>query len=171
MKRLYFLSPSLESTTAIVEELQTLGIQDRNIHVVGKNHTGLAKNHIHEASVLQTSDVIPALERGAAIGVTSGLLAGLVAVSFPPAGLILGGGAVLGLSLFGAGFGAWVSSMIGVSVPNKTVEQYQQAIDKGQFLLITDIAKEDGRRITKLILKHHPEASIDELDLSLKKAS
>lgn len=171
MKRLYFLSPSLESTTAIVKELQTLGVQDKDIHVVGKNHTALVKNHIHQASVLQTSDVLPALERGAAIGVTSGLLAGLVAISFPPAGLVLGGGAVLGLGLFGAGFGAWVSSMIGVSVPNKTVEQYEQAIEKGQFLLIIDIAKEDELRITDLILKHHPEASIDEIDLTLKKAS
>lgn len=171
MKRLYFLSPSLESTTAIVEELHTLGINDRDIHVVGKNHTGMANNHVHEASVLQTSDVIPALERGAAIGVTSGLLAGLVAVSFPPAGLILGGGAVLGMGLFGAGFGAWVSSMIGVSVPNETVEQYEQAIEKGQFLLILDIPKEDEFRIADLILKHHPEASIDEVDLSLRKAS
>lgn len=109
MKRLYFLAPSLDSTAAIVDELQGFGLTDKDIHVVGNDHTGLAKNNIHEASVLQTSDVIPALERGAAAGVTTGLLAGLIAITFPPAGLVLGGGAVLGLGLFGAGFGAWVS--------------------------------------------------------------
>jgi hypothetical protein len=171
MKRLYFLAPSLESTTAIVDELHSLGVKDRDIHVVGNNHTGMAQNHVHEASLLQTSDVIPALERGAAIGVTSGLLAGLVAISFPPAGLVLGGGAVLGMSLFGAGFGAWVSSMIGVSVPNETIVQYEEAIQKGQFLLIIDIPKVDEFRIADLILKHHPEASIDEVDLNLRKVS
>ncbi len=171
MKRLYFLSPSLDSTTSIVAELHELGIQDRQIHVVGNNHTGLVLNHIHEASLLQTSDVIPALEKGAATGVTTGLLAGLIAVSFPPAGLVLGGGAVLGLSLFGAGFGAWASAMIGVSIPNKTVEQYEQAIEAGQFLIMVDIPKEDEFRTFDLIRRHHPEIAIGDIALEMEQAS
>lgn len=168
MRRLYFLSPSLESTTQIVEELRTLDVRDNQIHVVGNNHTGLVQNHIHEASLLQTSDVIPALEKGAAAGLTTGLLAGLVAISFPPAGLVLGGGAVLGLGVFGAGFGTWVSGMIGVSVPNKTVEQYEQAVKEGQFLIMVDIPKEDEFRTFDLIRRHHPELSIGDIDLTAK---
>ncbi len=167
MKRLYFLSPSLHATSSIVEELHQYRIQDRHIHVVGNDHAGLVENHLHEASVLQTSDIIPAAERGAAAGVTTGLLAGLIAVSFPPAGFVLGGGAVLGLTLFGAGFGAWASSMIGISIPNKTVEQYEAAIAAGQFLVMVDVPKADQPRVTDLIKKHHPGASIENVDIGI----
>jgi hypothetical protein len=57
-----------------------------------------------EASFLQKSDFIPALEQGWALGGLTGILAGLVAVALPP-GLVLGGGAVLAISLAGAGVG------------------------------------------------------------------
>jgi hypothetical protein len=37
---------------------------------------------------------VPALQRGVAAGGLAGLLAGALAVTFPPAGLVLGGGDV-----------------------------------------------------------------------------
>jgi hypothetical protein len=66
------------------------------------------------------SDLVPALQRGTAAGGAAGLLAGVAAVTFPPAGLTLGGGALLGLTAFGAGFGAWMSSMVGIGLPSRS---------------------------------------------------
>ena len=84
-----------------------------------------------EATLAQKSDVIPALERGVAVGGATGIIAAVVAVTFPPAGLVLGGGALLGIALAGTGFGALMSTMIGVSTPNTRQTQYEEAISNG----------------------------------------
>jgi hypothetical protein len=126
VRRIYFLLPTVASARSIVDELLLARIDERHIHVVAREDTPL--EDLPAAKVAQSTDLVPALQRGAAAGGLSGLLAGLLAVTFPPAGLVLGGGAVLGLTLFGAGFGAWMSSMVGVGLPNSRIEQYQQAI-------------------------------------------
>lgn len=171
MRRLHFLSPNTDSAESIVDELHKLGLSDRNIHIVGKDSHELKAHHLNEAGLLQTTDVVPAMERGAVVGCASGLLAGVVAVSFPPAGLVLGGGAVLGLSLIGAGFGAWVSSMIGISIPNEVVEEYEKQIHKGQLLMMIDLEDSEDEKIAKLIKKHHPEAKIEGIDLNMPKTN
>lgn len=161
MIRLYFLTPTIESMRSIVSECKEMGVLDRHIHVVGKNHDAIQMAHLPEATLLESSDFIPAVERGMALGGGAGLLAGIIGVTFPPAGLVLGGGAVLGLSLFGAGFGAWVSGMIGVSVPNSHLRRFEEALKNGEFLLLLDVSKEDEDKFRDMILKHHPEAHIE----------
>ena len=108
MRRLYFLIPSVESAHQIVNELLLARIHSEDIHVVARE--GIELGDLPEASFTQKSDLVPAMERGVALGGATGVLAGLVAVTFPPAGLVLGGGAMLGIALMGAGVGAWVSA-------------------------------------------------------------
>ncbi len=161
MRRLYFLVPTIESATQIVDELLLARIEERHIHIAAKDHHALEEKNLPEANLLQESDFVPALERGLAVGGATGLFAGIVAVSFPPAGLILGGGAILALSLAGAGVGAWISSMIGADVPNSQLKEFQQAIDAGQLLFMLDVPKVRVDEISELVKKHHPEAEIE----------
>ncbi|MDX1654119.1 MAG: DUF1269 domain-containing protein [Candidatus Competibacteraceae bacterium] len=161
MKRLYFLLPSIDSAKQIVDELLLARIEERHVHIVAKDHHALEEAHLPEAGLAQESDFVPALERGVAVGGVTGLLAGITAVTFPPAGLVLGGGAILGISLLGAGIGAWVSSMIGVSVPNSQLARFEDAIDEGQLLMIVDVPKDRAGEITDLIKKNHPEAHVE----------
>lgn len=161
MIRLYFLAPTIESMQAIVSECKSMGVMDRHIHIVGHNHDAIEMAHLPEATLMQKSDFIPAVERGMALGGVAGLVAGIIGVTFPPAGLVLGGGAVLGLGLFGAGFGAWASGMIGVSVPNSHLRRFEEALKRGEFLLLLDVSKEDDSQFRDMILKHHPEAHIE----------
>lgn len=161
MRRLYFLVPNIGSCKQIVDELLLARVDEHHIHIVGNQQAHLLEEHLPEAGLLQKSDFIPAVERGIAVGGATGLLAGIAAVSFPPAGLVLGGGAILGLSLLGAGFGAWMSGMIGVSVPNRQLREFEQAIDKGELLMMIDVAKGRIDEITKLVKQHHPEAEIE----------
>jgi hypothetical protein len=165
MKRLYFLTPNLESTTSLATELKEHGVEDKSIHVVGHDHTGFEKAHLHEASILQSTDFIHAVKTGAAYGGATGLLAGVAALAFPPAGLALGGGTLLGLGILGAGFGAWASSMIGVSIPDAGIERFQKEVDDGQTLMLVDIPLPLEVEITGLVKNHHPEAVIDVVDL------
>ncbi len=160
MRRLYFMIPDVQSAKTIVDELLLARIEERHIHLVAKDHTELEKEHLPEASVLQESDFIPALERGLAVGGATGLVAGLAAVILPT-GLILGGGAVLGTSLLGAGLGAWVSSMIGISAPNTQLKRFEEEIESGQILMLIDVPKSRADEISELVRQHHPEAHIE----------
>jgi hypothetical protein len=104
MRRLYFLAPSVDTAGAIVDDLLLARIEERHIHLIAKEGTPLGD--LPEASLLQKSDFIPAIEKGLAVGGATGVVAGIVATTFPPAGLVLGGGAVLAIALAGAGVGA-----------------------------------------------------------------
>lgn len=162
MRRIYFLVPTVVSAQAIVDDLLLARIEERHIHVVARRNTPL--EDLPEAKVAQSTDLVPALQRGVAAGGLSGLLAGLIAITFPPAGLVIGGGALLGLTMFGAGFGAWMSSMVGVGLPNSRIDKYQKAIEAGQLLLMIDVPPEKVEQIEALVNRHHPEAELEGVD-------
>jgi ribose/xylose/arabinose/galactoside ABC-type transport system permease subunit len=79
----------------------------------------------------------------------------------PPAGIVLGGGALLGGALAGAGVGVWLSGMIGVGVSNSRLKQFEQAIQEGRLLMLIDIPKQRIDEIEDLIRKHYPQAEIE----------
>lgn len=159
MRRIYFLLPNLEHARQVVDELLLARIEEHHIHVLAKE--GIPLENLPEASFLQKSDFVPALERGLAVGGAAGILAGLMAVTFPPAGMVLGGGALLGIALAGAGMGAWISSMIGVAIPNRQLKQFTEAVDRGEILMLVDVPKPRVHEIEELVRSHHPEAEIE----------
>ena len=159
MRRIYFLVPTVAAAKAIVDELLLARIEERHIHIVAREGTEL--EDLPEAGVAQRSDLIPALEKGVAAGGLSGLLAGALAVTFPPAGLVLGGGALLGLTLFGAGFGAWMAGMVGAGLPSGRLEKFEAEIEAGQLLLLIDVPRGQVQSIEALVRRHHPEAELE----------
>ncbi len=161
MRRLYFLVPDVASASSIVDELLLARVEERRIHIAARDHHPLQEANLPESNLLQESDFIPAVEKGLAVGGGTGIIAGLMAMTFPPAGLIVGGGAVLGLGLLGAGFGAWVSGMIGVNVENTQLKEFEHALDAGQMLLMVDVPVARVDEITELVKKHHPEAEVN----------
>jgi uncharacterized membrane protein len=162
MRRIYFLVPTVASARAIVDELLLARIDERHLHVVAKEDTPL--EDLPEAGVAQTSDLVPALQRGVASGGLAGLLAGVLAVTFPPAGLVLGGGALLGMTVFGAGFGAWMSSMVGIGLPSSRIEKFETAIGRGELLLMIDVPRDRVAEIEELVKRHHPESELEGLE-------
>ena len=161
MRRLYFLIPDIDSAKTIVDELLLARIEQRHIHIAAADHHALLEANLPQASLLQESDFVPAVERGVAIGGATGILAGIAAVAIPGAGLVLGGGAILGIGLAGAGVGAWLSGMIGVSVPSSRLKEFENSIDQGSLLMMVDIPKARVEEITDLVRKHHPEAHVE----------
>lgn len=159
MRRIYFLLPDVATARDIVRELLLNHVEERHIHLVANDETAL--EDLPQATAWQKSDVVPALEKGATVGGATGAVAGLIAVAVPPAGLILGGGAVLGLTLAGAGFGAWAASMIGISSPNSQLEKFHDAIQAGEVLVMVDVARNRVEEVEALVRKHHPEVDIE----------
>jgi hypothetical protein len=161
MRRLYFMIPTIDSAKTIVDELLLARIEQRHIHIAAADHHALLDANLPEANLLQESDFIPAVERGLAIGGATGILAGIAAVAIPGAGLVLGGGAILGIGLAGAGVGAWISGMIGISVPSTRLQDYEKAIEEGSLLMMVDVPKTQVEDITALVKTHHPEAQVE----------
>jgi hypothetical protein len=161
MRRIYFLVPNIEITKKIVDDLLLARIEERHIHVLAKRGTPL--EDLPEATFLQKTDFLPAMEQGIALGGATGLLAGLVAIALPT-GLVLGGGALFAITLAGAGVGGLMSSMVGSSIGNRRIEQFQEAMEKGEFLLMIDVPRDRVEEIETIIKKHHPEAECEGTD-------
>lgn len=158
MRRLYFVLPDLAMTKKVVDELLLKRIDDHHIHVLANEFTDIG--NLPEASLLQKSDLIPAVERGLAIGGITGVIAGVAAVTFPPAELALGGGTILISSVFGACMGAWVSGMIGVDVRNTQIRRFEAQIAKGKILLMVDVPKPQAKTINEMVHRLHPQVQV-----------
>jgi hypothetical protein len=158
MRRLYFLMPDITVTHELVKELLLSHVEERYIHVIAREGTPM--EDLPEASLLQKTDFIPAVERGAALGAVTGLLAGMVAMAFPPAGLVLGGGAVFAISAASAGIGGWLSSIIGSSVPSSRLTKFEDAIERGEILVLVDVPRARVDEVEDLVRKHFPIADI-----------
>lgn len=157
-RRLYFLLPSVSLARQVVDELLLARIHDHHIHVLASEDTPLGD--LPKANLLQKSDLVHGLETGLSVGGATGILAGLVAVAFPPTGLALGGGTLLVCALAGALIGAWVAGMIGTDIPNSRLKTFQKAVDEGQVLMMVDVAKGQVDDVTNMIKRHHPEADM-----------
>lgn len=160
MRRIYFLVPDIGTTHKIVDELRQEGVKERHMHILAKRDTPLGD--LPEAGVSIKTDFIPAVERGAVLGGTAGLLAGLVGLRF--AGFAIAGGSILGILFASATIASLAAGLIGMGVGNTRLKTYEQAIDQGEFLLLLDVPKDQIELVTQKILKHHPEAEFEGIE-------
>lgn len=155
-RRLYFMVPDTRSARQIRDELLLARIEDSHLHVMARDDVSL--EGLHEASVLQKSDFVHGAETGLAVGGGLGIVAGLVAVFFPPAGMDLQLVTILLTALIGAAFGAWASSLVASAIPNSRLKAFESAIAAGHILMMVDVPSGRVDEIKKLIAAHHPEA-------------
>jgi uncharacterized membrane protein YeaQ/YmgE (transglycosylase-associated protein family) len=157
-RRIYFLLPNVGSARQVVNELLLARIDDHHIHVMAREGTTLGD--LPQANLLQRSDFIHGVEIGLSVGGATGIVAGLIAVAFPPEGIVLGGWTMLVMALAGALIGAWVAGMIGTDIPNSQLREFTTAVADGQILMMVDVPKSKVAKVTDMIRKHHPEADM-----------
>ena len=155
-RRLYFMVPGVASARQIRDELLLARIEDGHIHVMARD--GVPLPGLHEASILQTTDFVHGAETGLAVGGGIGIIAGLVAVVFPPAGVDLQLVTILLTALIGAAFGAWVASMVASAIPNSRLKAFESAIAAGHVLMMVDTPSGRVDEIKKRVAAYHPEA-------------
>ncbi|MCA1978212.1 MAG: DUF1269 domain-containing protein [Thiobacillus sp.] len=155
-RRLYFMVPDAASARQIRDELLLARIEDSHIHVMARE--GISLSGLNEASILQKSDVVHGAETGLAVGGGIGIVAGLVAILFPPAGVDLQLVTILLTALIGAAFGAWVASMVASSIPNSRLKAFESALAAGHVLMMVDTPSGRVDEIRALVASHHPEA-------------
>ncbi len=152
------LLPTEESCRAVVAELEAAGIPVSHLHVIaGLSHE---LKDLPEASVWQRTELAHGIDWGIGLGGVAGFLGGLLAVAFPPAGIVIGGGALLAGTAAGAGFGALITSLLGSQEHNHQLDAFQRALSEGKLLLMVDVPRQRLDEVRSAMLRHHPEAEI-----------
>jgi len=154
-RRLYFLLPDVASATATANDLLLARVEDRHMHFLAKRGTDLGE--LHEASYLIKTDI----RRGAAIGVTFGLLAGAVLgaliVNYPPEGAQPPPHSLLVAMIVGAVLGAWMGTLAAAAVPNSRLKAFGDDLALGKVLMIVDVPYAKVDRVREIVAARHPE--------------
>lgn len=159
-RRIYWLIPDAASARQTVNDLLVARIPVQHIHCFGRE--GMNLSGLHPANVFQTTDVIYAAELGLLIGGTIGIAAGILVALFYPLGFeSLEWGIVAILGGLGALFGAWSSSLIGISVPSHRLKRFEAAIEQGEILLMVDVPSLQVKEVEALLKASHPEARFE----------
>ena len=151
MRRLYFLVPDPSIGKAVVDELLLAHVEWRHIHVAAKRGTPLGE--LPEASFWQESDIVPAMLRAVPMGGGAGILCGLVAMVIEPHLVLAGGAVLLASSLAGVGLGTFLGGMVGINIGSTRLKAYEEAIERGQLLVIADVARDQVDAISERIRK------------------
>ena len=156
-RRLYWLLPDVDSARRTADDLLLARIEDRHMHFLARRGTDLRS--LHEASVLQKTDVRHAAGRGLFLGALIGALAAWLMTEFPIAGLEFRQGGVLIVILFGAVFGVFASTLVGTAVPNSKLKRFSDEIEKGKILLMVDVPLSRIEEVQERVRRGHPEAA------------
>lgn len=167
MKRLYYLTPELDSAEEISKDIHRAGISDWRFHVIGKDEDGLFRRHIHRASVFEKLDIIRSGERGALIGLACAALATIWLLAAEPFGPQTS--TFIYVSVFGfiTLFGAWVGGLTGLSTENYAIQNYHDEIEAGHLLVMIDVRPEQDPPIRQLMAEKHPEARLVQVGSTL----
>jgi len=154
-ERLFFFATGLDDANSIIRDLTDFGITEEDLHVIANKDVPLEP--IAEPDLLHRSDVVDAAKRGASAGGAMGLLGSIVAVSNPAFGLTLGGGALLAGTALGTAIGTWFSTLVGVSVRNPDVNDYEHRIKRGELMIIVDCSPQAQPALKAMLASRHPE--------------
>jgi len=141
MKRLYYLTDSIDAAGRLSDRLHREGITDWNFHVLGKDKAKIVRHHLHSTTPIQELDIIRSGERGVLIGFAVGILLTCYVALFTSFGGNLNWiWQAAGVLLFSC-FGAWLGGMVGVSSENYKIRRFHKDIENGSYLLLVDVAQ------------------------------
>lgn len=155
-RRLYFVLPDVDSARRTADDLLLARVEDRHMHFLARRGTDLGE--LHEAGYLMKNDALHGAGVGLGLGVLGGLVLGAVLLFYPIEGTQPHPVTLLIAVLLGGALGAWVSSMVGASVPNSRLKHFQGEIDAGKVLMMVDVPYDAVERIRQIVLARHPEA-------------
>jgi hypothetical protein len=167
MKRLYYLTDSLQCAEGISTQMHQQGVSDWNFHIMSRNHSGVKKHSLHSSNwFFHDRDVIRSAERGALIGLyfsfifltglifftefqlTTSLAAPLINLRYFSLTLFVL--ICIAVSIMGAVIGG----VIGMMFENTRVARFHDALGKGQYLLMIDVKKEQAEDIRQWMSQH-----------------
>lgn len=167
MKRIYYLTDTIDSTEQISKDLHSAGISDWNFHVLSKDEAGLYKRHIHSANYFQRLDIIRNAERGAMLGLLVGIYGMIYINTSQPFGPDPGLMAYVTVSGVLTLFGAWTGGLAGLGVENQKISRYHDDLEAGKYLVMIDVKAGEEDRVHDLMSQKHPEANFKRIGSTL----
>ncbi|MDB9879464.1 general stress protein [Pseudomonadales bacterium] len=161
MQRLCFLSPDVVHARQVVDDLKGHGISESNIYVLAK--LGVEVEGLPDSGP-ESDDFLPAYQRGLELGGAAGLLLGLTALVFPPAGIVVGGGLVLLVGLWSAGIGGILASIAGGAFSSSRLKSFESAINEGKLLIMADVPKNEVEKFEGIIKRLDPEVEVSGIE-------
>jgi len=159
MKCMYFLAPTLASTSSIARDLREAGVNDWFLHVVSRDEAGLNKQRIHSSNYLETLDLLRCGIIGANLGFIAGMVAAGLVMFFEPFGPNVPGIVYVVIGAFFTLFGAWEGGLYGVASDNRKLERFRDDIEQGKYLILIYARKGQGQVIKDMMANKHPEAA------------
>jgi len=162
-RRIYYLLPDVATARHTMDDLLLARVDEGHIHFLAKS--GIDMSSLHEANLLQSSDIVRSAQFGLLMGAATGFGAGAAAV-------LIGGGLPAGLVILigfltGGLLGAWGASMIGISVPNARLRPFQAAVERGEILLMVDVPKARVEEIEALLQRLDPKAHLEGIEINM----
>ncbi len=139
MKRLFYVLGSLDGAEEASFALRAAGIDKHRVHVICHDEAGIEERHLQTASWVQERDVIRIGERGALVGLFTGVVMALALQWLQPMGMVPNGLMQLAVVLVFTGFGAWEGGLIGWMQESYQIKPFHRALDAGCCLLTVDV--------------------------------
>lgn len=156
-RRLYFVLPDVASAEQTTNDLLLARVEERHMHCLARRDLPLGD--LHEAGVLQKTDLVHGTEVGVVVGAIGGAVLGGLLVMVPLLGHeTLPPVAILLAALGGALFGAWAASLIASSTPNSRLRKFDADFAAGRVLMMVDVPLHQIESIRELVGRRHPEA-------------
>ena len=164
MKCLYYLSPDLDATRRVSEEVKTLGISEWFMHVISRDEAGLKREHIHSSNYLETRDILRDGFIGANIGfIAAVLLAGLF-MWLKPFGDAIPTVAYFFIVAVFTLFGAWVGGLIGLDTENKKIRRFHDDIEAGKYVILLYVTRDMEDTVRAAMKERHPDVRLVGVD-------
>lgn len=156
MKRLYFITDSLDSAEAISNDVHKVGITDWNFHVMSRNEAGLYKRHIHSSNLYHDNNVLRQAERGGLLGALFGAV--LVVFGNFTGSMELSMWATISMIFFLMFTGSWFGGFIGIQQENYKVTKFHDELDLGKYLVMIDVKPDQLHLVEDMMVEKHAEA-------------
>ena len=158
MKRLYYLTSSLDSVSGISQDMHNQGIDDWHIHVLSRNKAGLYHRQVHSSHIFQENDVIHSGELGAILGGATGLVLAVIIESWTPFGAPLPLPVLILIAGIFTLFGTWSGGLAGVTRENYKIARFHDDLEQGKHLVMIDVSRRKEQTVRYHLEKYHPEA-------------
>lgn len=146
----YFIVGDVKTATEVLDILKQTSVKEDDIGVVSQD-SNIALADLPEVDLSEKSKLPEALKRGALLGSSSGLLAGVLLSVFPAAGVAVGGAAILSMTAGGAALGAWSASLIGISEDSTLVKKFDASIDAKKTIVFCKLTITQRNSVSDII--------------------
>ncbi|MGQ7814857.1 magnesium transporter [Metapseudomonas furukawaii] len=155
MQRHYYISDNLKDLERVEDELEALGIDHEQIHVLSNRDAEVGRYHLHDVSSFGKRDLLHPSLVGVGIGLALASAVILVAWLAGWTGTVAGWVPFIFLAVALFGFCTWEGSLFGLQTPSAVVRRFKPTLDAGKHVFFVDV-KPAQETLLARVVSHHP---------------